>query len=204
MNNQDPRLYSPAIARNCEPIWRVLQTHLPKLGCVLEVASGSGEHIVAFARQAGLGLTFQPSDPDATARASIDHWVASSGLQNVMPTLALDASAAPWPITHADMIVCINMIHIAPWAATVGLMRGAARSLPVKGRMFLYGPHTRDNEHTAASNERFDQKLRERNPEWGVRALKEVCLLAEAHGLEVVTIEAMPANNLVVVFERTT
>lgn len=203
MNGDDPRLYAPAVARNREPIWKMLQTLLPQTGSIVEVASGSGEHIVWFAQQTGPRLTFQPSDPDTAARASIDEWVAASGLSNVMPALALDAAAEHWPIVHADMILCINMIHIAPWAATVGLMKGAARTLSVRGRLFLYGPFKRENMHTCPSNAQFDEHLRGQNSEWGVRDLESVRDLAESYGLKLTTLEAMPANNLVVVFERT-
>ena len=161
----DRRLYAPAVARNREFIWRALQPHLPQQGCVLEVASGSGEHIVTFAQQSS--LTFQPSDPDAAARASIDAWVTVSGLQNVLSALALDAGSSTWPIASADMIVCINMIHISPWTSAVGLFQGAGRILPRGGRLFLYGPYRRNGVHTAASNTEFDLALRARNSEWG-------------------------------------
>ena len=126
----DARRYAPAAARNREPILEVLRQHLPAEGMVLEIASGSGEHIVHFAATAAPGLEFQPSDPVPDARVSIDAWVKASGLRNVRPALALDAASTDWPIARADALLCINMIHIAPWQATVGLMAGAARLLP--------------------------------------------------------------------------
>lgn len=197
----DPRLYAPAAARNREPILAVLQAHLPSRGLVLEVASGSGEHIVHLAR-ACPGLSFQPSDPDAQARASIDAWVAADGLQNIRPALALDATAEPWPITTADAVLCINMIHIAPWAAAVGLVRGAATLLRASGMLYLYGPFRRDGAHTAPSNAAFDRSLSARNPEWGVRDLEAVAALAWSQGFAQPIVEVMPANNLSLIFRK--
>jgi hypothetical protein len=127
---------------------------------VLEVASGSGEHVTHFATVLSADLRFQPSDPDMGARASIDAWVQSAGVSNVLPAIALDASADPWPIQWADAVICINMIHIAPWEAAIGLVRGAARLLPANGLLYLYGPYRRYGQHTAASNEAFDGSLR--------------------------------------------
>lgn len=198
----DDRLMAPATARNREPIGQVLHRHLPRSGLVLEIASGSGEHVVYLAATQGADLTFQPSDPDARARASIDAWVASSGARNVLPAIALDAAAESWPIRRADVVICINMIHIAPWGAAVGLMRGAARLLPVGGLLYLYGPFRRDGRHTAPSNEAFDRSLRDRDASWGVRDLEEVVKLAVLEGFHEPAIEQMPANNLSVVFNR--
>jgi hypothetical protein len=195
------RRQAPAAARNRQPILDVLRPHLPATGLVLEIASGSGEHTAHFA-QALPGLTFQPSDPDSVARASIDDWAASLGLANVRPALALDASAADWPIAAADAIVCINMIHISPWSATVGLIRGAARVLPLNGPLFLYGPYLRAGVPTAPSNLAFDRDLRAGNPAWGLRALEEVTALATAHGFAPPLVTEMPANNLSVVLRR--
>ncbi len=200
---EDVRQYAPAAARNREPIWNVLQRHLPARGLVLEVASGSGEHAVHFARASGPQVVFQPSDPDADARASIDAWVAASGLPNIRPAIALDASVEPWPIAGADVVLCCNMIHIAPWAAAVGLVRGAASVLPVGGLLYLYGPFRREGRHTAPSNEAFDRDfLRARNPEWGVRDLEAVAALAQEAGFAPPLIEPMPANDLSVLFRR--
>ena len=200
--SDDARQYAPAAARNREPIWTVLQRHLPQRGVVLEVASGSGEHAVHFARASGPSIVYQPSDPDALARASIDAWAAASGLPNIRPALALDAAANAWPIACADVVLCMNMIHIAPWSAAIGLIRGAARVLPPGGLLYLYGPFRRDGGHTAPSNEAFDQDLRARNPEWGVRDLEAVADLASEAGFAPPLIEPMPANNLSVLFRR--
>lgn len=198
----DARRSSPAAARNRDPILAVLRRCLPQRGLVLEIASGSGEHITHFARACGPDLIFQPSDPDADARRSIDAWAATLGLANLRAAIALNAAAEDWPIRHADAVLCINMIHIAPWQATEGLMRGAARVLPPDGLLYLYGPFSRDGRHTAPSNERFDQDLRDRNAAWGVRAIEDVTALAIAAGFTPPLIEEMPANNLSLVFRR--
>jgi SAM-dependent methyltransferase len=194
---------APAAARNREPILDVLRRHLPRDGLVLEFASGTGQHVVHFA-EALPSLTFQPSDPNESARASIDDWASTLGLVNVRPALALDASAGGWPVAEADAILCINMIHISPWEATVGLVEGAARTLPAEGVLYLYGPYRRAGHPTAPSNEDFDQDLKSRNPAWGLRALEDVAALAARHGFAAPTVVEMPANNLSVIFKRTT
>ena len=199
----DARLYAPAAARNREPIFHVLERHLPQSGLVLEIASGSGEHVTYFAQNSASGIVYQPSDPDAEARASIDAWVKTLGLDNVRPAIALDAASQDWPISQADAILCINMIHISPWAASLGLMRGASRILPNDGLLYLYGPYRRNGIHTAPSNVDFDRSLQERNPAWGVRDLDEVASLAAEHGFSPPIIEEMPANNLSVIFRLT-
>jgi hypothetical protein len=200
--SDDARQHAPSAACNRDPIWAVLKPHLPQQGLVLEVASGSGEHTVHFAQLAGPQIVLQPSDPDAQARASIDAWGAASGLSNVRPALALDAAAEVWPIKRADVVVCINMIHISPWASTIGLINGAARVLPSSGLLYLYGPYRREGRHTAPSNEAFDGDLRARNAEWGIRDLEAVADLAAASGFAPPLIEQMPANNLSVLFRR--
>ncbi len=192
---------APAAARNRQPILEVLRPRLPARGLVLEVASGTGEHAVHFAA-ALPGLDFQPSDPDADARASIDAWRADSGLPNLRPALALDAAAPAWPIEAADAILCCNMIHISPWASAVGLVGGAGRILPPGGLLYLYGPYRREGRHTAPSNEAFDADLKRRNPAWGVRDLEAVAALAAAAGLAGPEVVQMPANNLSVVFRK--
>lgn len=197
---QDARLFAPATARNREPIANVLRGHAPSRGLILEIASGSGEHIVHFANALSPELTFQPSDPDAGARASIDAWVASSGVSNVLPAVALDVSTHTWPIQRADAVLCINMIHIAAWEAAVGLMRGAGSILQGGGLLYLYGPFRRDGRHTAPSNEAFDRDLRRRNARWGVRDLEMVAQLAGEHGFAFPVVEEMPANNLSLIF----
>ena len=194
--------HAPATARNRQPILDVLQPRLPAEGVVLEIASGSGEHIVHFAA-ALPGLVFQPSDPSAEARASIDDWVQGEGLGNVRAALALDAALDVWPIERADAVLCCNMIHIAPWEAAVGLISGAARLLAEGGILYLYGPYRRGGRHTAPSNEAFDRDLRQRNPAWGVRDLEAVAALAAAQGFTSPEIVDMPANNLSLLFKRT-
>lgn len=200
----DARQYAPSTARNREPIWDVLGPQLPPTGLVLEIASGSGEHTQYFARLAGPGLVFQPTDPSAEARASIDAWTAASSLPNIRPAMALDAADETWPIKHADAVICINMVHISPWSSAIGLVHGAARVLPAGGLLFLYGPYRRDGRHTAPSNEAFDADLRRRNPAWGVRDLEAVASLAADAGFASPLIEPMPANNLCLLFRRGT
>jgi hypothetical protein len=197
----DPRQHAPAAARNRDPILAVLRDVLPETGTVLEIASGSGEHILHFAGSLP-DLTFQPSDPNPEARQSIAAWAAESGLANLRPPLALDAAAPPWPIAAADAVLCINMIHISPWAATEGLMRGAAAILPPGAPLYLYGPYRRAGVPTAPSNEAFDRSLRDRNPDWGLRDLETVAALAASAGFGPPAVTEMPANNLSVVFRR--
>jgi SAM-dependent methyltransferase len=198
---RDPRLFAPATRRNRDAILAVLQRALPPAGLVLELASGSGEHVVHFAAHLP-GLVFQPSDPDPAARASIDAWIAAAGVGNVRAALALDAAAPAWPVPRADAVLSINMIHIAPWAAAEGLVAGAARLLGPGGVLYLYGPYRRGGGHTAPSNAAFDADLRARNPEWGVRDLEAVAALAEAAGFGAPEIVPMPANNFSLVFRR--
>jgi len=197
----ETRLQSPSAARNRDPILSVLRQHLDGVRSVLEIASGSGEHVVHFAA-ALPDVTFQPTDPDGPSRASIDAWVAEGGLANVRPALALDVTAQPWPVAGADAVVCINMIHIAPWAATLGLLRGAALVLPPGGVLFLYGPYRRGGAHTADSNAAFDENLRGRNPAWGIRDLEAVADAAKAEGFGAPAVVPMPANNFSVIFRR--
>jgi Protein of unknown function (DUF938) len=192
---------APAVARNRDPILDVLRRHLPPKGLVLEFASGTGEHVVHFAA-ALPALAFQPSDPNDSARASIDDWVKTRGLANVRPALALDASARKWPVESVAAILCINMIHISPWAATVGLIEGAGDALPAGGVLYLYGPYRRAGATTAPSNEAFDADLKSRNAEWGLRQLEEIEVLAQRHGFAAPTVIEMPANNLSVVFRK--
>ncbi len=194
----DARQHAPATQRNRDVILDVLRRVLPPSGLVLEVASGTGEHALHFAG-ALPGLTFQPSDPDLAALASIDAW--TGGVANIRPPLQLDATAATWPVTTADAVLCINMIHIAPWAAAVGLFAGAARILGPGAPLYLYGPYRRNGAHTAPSNEAFDQSLKQRDPAWGVRDLEAVIALAAAD-FSGPDITEMPANNLSLVFRR--
>ncbi|AFQ51235.1 DUF938 domain-containing protein [Burkholderia cepacia] len=204
-SSSDPsaRLSAPAAERNREPILDVLRRVLPASGSVLEIASGTGQHAVHFA-QALPGLRWQPSDPDAQARRSIAAWVAHAGLANLDEPLAFDVrdAAWPWPASALDAIVCINMIHISPWACTDALFAGASRVLRPGGILFLYGPYRRAGRHTAPSNEAFDQQLRSRDPSWGVRDLEAVVALGLDRGLDCIEVVEMPANNLSVVFRR--
>lgn len=194
------RLQYPATARNRVPLLAAIRSRLPSKGVVLEVASGSGEHVVSFA-QALPSLRWQPSDPEPEARASVAAWVEHEGLTNVEPPIDLDASLGTWPITHADAILCVNMIHISPWEATVGLLAGAGRLLPPGAPLLLYGPYLVDG-HTAPSNLQFDASLRGRDSRWGVRELRDVEREAGIHGLRLVGTVEMPANNLTVEFQR--
>ncbi len=193
--------HAPAAERNREPIAAVLREMLPARGTVLEVASGTGQHAGWFA---GLfpNLTWQPSDPDPAALASIRAWRADTKLPNLREPLLLDAEAETWPVAAADAILCVNMVHISPWAATVGLLRGAARLLPAGAPLILYGPYRRAGTPTAPSNEAFDASLRARNAEWGLRTLEAVTAEAAANGLRFERLFEMPANNLTLVFRR--
>ena len=193
---------APAAARNADAIAAVLAEVLPASGVVLEIASGSGEHALHFAR-AFPQLIWQPSDPDPEALLSISAWAEEAGLPNLRPPIALDAAAEPWTVVNADAIVCINMVHISPWAATQGLMAGAGRVLSAGAPLFLYGAYRQEGVPFAPSNEVFDRSLRSRNPEWGVRRLEDVTAEAERHGLALESVQPMPANNLSVVFRRT-
>ncbi|WP_010238608.1 MULTISPECIES: DUF938 domain-containing protein [Citromicrobium] len=193
---------SPAAQRNREPIADVLADVLPERGMVLEMASGTGEHVVHFAKRFA-HLDWYPSDPDAEARASIAAHVAQARLANVMPPLALDAAASEWPLDAADAILCINMVHISPWQATEGLFAGAARLLPpMDGPLILYGPYLEREVETAPSNLAFDESLKARDPRWGLRDLAEVDALAKRHGFTRTLRVAMPANNLILVYRK--
>ena len=191
--------HAPATQRNREAIREVLARELPAAGDVLEVASGSGEHALYLAA-AFPHLAWQPTDADPVALASIAAWRAEAGVPGLRAPIALDA-AAPWPDVRADAILCINMIHISPWASTLGLFAGAARTLPPGGLLYLYGPYVVDGE-TAPSNRAFDASLRGRDPRWGVRELRDVEAAAAAAGFAARGTVAMPANNLSVIFRR--
>jgi len=193
------KLTSPATARNREPLAAVLQGVLPERGLVLEVASGAGEHAVHFARRFA-DLDWQPSDPDKDALKSIAAHAADAGLPNLRAPLMLDAAGQTWPVDRADAMLCINMVHISPWSACAGLMRGAGRLLDAGAPLILYGPYRRAGVETAPTNEAFDRSLKERNPDWGLRSLEEVAAEAERNGLTLERVVEMPANNLTVVF----
>lgn len=196
---EDSRRHAPATERNRTPILEVLRRTLPPQGLVLEVASGTGQHAAAFA-EALPGVIWQPSDPDPALRDSIRAWAAAATLPNLREPLDLDAASAGWPIRSADAVVCINMIHIAPWDAALGLFAGAERLLPAGGPLLLYGPFQRGGRHTAPSNAAFDADLKARNPAWGVRDLDAV--ERAAAGFTLAEVAEMPANNLTVVLRR--
>ena len=200
-SESDPHIYRPHVARNREPILAVLRRVLLARGLVLEIASGSGEHAAYFAKELS-ALTWQPSDPDAAALASIAAHRADVDLPNLLAPLHLDVTAMNWPIGRADVVVCNNMIHISPWAATEGLIAGAERVLAAGGILFLYGPYKIGGRHTAPTNQAFDEDLRSRNPEWGIRDLADVTALAQRHGFAAPETIEMPANNLSVIFRR--
>lgn len=190
------KLTSPAAERNRDAIADVLERWLPSRGLVLEIASGSGEHVVHFARRLPK-LTWQPSDRQADARASIASWSEGTDL---LPPLLLDAASSDWPIDRADAIVCINMVHISPWSATLGLFAGAARLLGPGAPLILYGPYRRDGVPTAASNEAFDLSLKMRDPAWGLRRVEDLAVLSPAFALT--ELVEMPANNLMLLFRK--
>ncbi len=193
--------HAPATQRNREPILAVLQRVLPRSGLVLEVASGSGEHVVYFASKVQ-HLTWQPTDIAQSGIASIAAHLADSGLANVNPPIVLDAASPSWPVERADAVLCSNMIHIAPFAACAGLMRGAGLVLAPGAPLVTYGPYKVDGRHTAPSNEEFDASLRARNPDWGVRDVNEVVSAAAEHGLQLAERVPMPANNFMLVFRK--
>ena len=202
----DDRSYAPATQRNREPILAVLRRVLPASGAVLEIASGTGEHAVWIAANLP-GLVLQPSDPEPDNRASIAAWTRFTGVANVRAPLAIDVAAPAWEAgegvpSDPAAILCINMIHISPWAATLGLMRGAGALLPPGGVLYLYGAYKRGGAHTAPSNASFDQSLRARDPEWGVRDLDAVSAAAAGAGFAPEEVIEMPANNLSVVLRR--
>ena len=207
MSNSDPdndnaRRVAPAATRNRDAILAVLVRVLPKSGIVLEIASGTGQHAVHFA-QALPGLIWQPSDADEASRASFDAWRKHVAIANLKAPVALDVRVSPWPVPDVlDAMVCINMIHIAPWDAAVALFDGAKQHLSPDGVLYLYGPYKREGEHTAPSNEAFDAQLRATDPAWGVRNLEDVVALAHRNGFALDEIVPMPANNLSLVFRR--
>lgn len=203
MTSSDPsqRQHAPAAERNREPILAVLRRVLPASGLVLEIASGTGQHVTHFAA-ALPELVWQPSDPDAGSRASIAAWTAETGLSNVRAPLDLNVERTPWGVDAAEAIICINMIHISPWTATQALFDGAGRLLGSGGVLYLYGPYRRHGAHTAPSNEAFDQQLRSRNPAFGVRNMEAVVALGEAQGFACVEPVEMPANNFSLVLTK--
>ncbi|MFC3123772.1 DUF938 domain-containing protein [Pseudoroseomonas globiformis] len=197
--NITPRLSAPAALRNRGPILDVLRRVLPEAGLVLEVASGTGEHVAHFAA-ALPGLDWQPTEPTPEGRASIDSW--AEGLPNLRRALPLDAAAPGWPVERADAVLCSNMIHIAPWAAAEGLFAGAARLLPTGGLLALYGPFRFAGHVLERGNADFDASLRARNPEWGLRLAEDVAALGARCGFGAPEVVAMPASNRMLLFRR--
>ena len=197
----DARREAPATARNRDPILSVLRDVLPVSGHVLEIASGTGEHAIHFAA-ASPDLVWHPTDPDDNARASIAAWGEQAELANLRAPLELDAASHEWPITEAQAVVCINMIHISPWTATEGLMAGAARVLESGYPLVLYGPYRREGLTLEPSNAAFDEDLKRRNPEWGLRSVETVRACALDNGLAFDSVVEMPANNLMLVFRK--
>jgi hypothetical protein len=193
--------HAPATARNREPIREVLARVLPTQGLVLELAAGSGEHGVYFAAQFP-ALTWQPSDLDPVALASIAAWRAEAKLPNLREPLRIDVTEPSWPLDRADAVTCINMIHISPWQATLGMLDGVVRlGAPV---LYLYGPYRFGGEFTAPSNAEFDRSLRARDSSWGVRDVRDIEAAASQRGFTLGEIVAMPANNHSLVFRRAT
>lgn len=197
----DARQFAPATARNRDFILPILRRLLPAQGLVLEIASGSGEHALYFAAQLG-ECGWQPTDMDPAAVASIEAWRLQAGPANLLPPLLLDVAAPVWPVTQADALVCINMVHYSPWASTPALFAGAARILPPGGVVFCYGPYKRGGEHTAPSNVEFDAWLKARDARFGVRDLEAVEAEAVAQGFRLEEVIDMPANNFSLVFRR--
>jgi SAM-dependent methyltransferase len=189
--------HAPATERNRDPIAAVLAEELPAAGRVLEIASGTGEHVAAFAARFP-ALEWQPSDPDADALASIAAW--SEGLANVLPPLEIDAATGHFP--DADAILCINMVHISPWEATLGLLAGAGEALPPGGPLILYGPYRRRDVETAPSNEQFELWLKDKDPRFGLRFVEDVSDAAAPHCLKLERLVEMPANNLMLIYRH--
>ena len=193
--------FSAAADRNKDPILAVLQSVLPARGAVLEIASGTGQHVCHFAKALG-GIYWQPTEPDETSREALRIRIREAGLENVAPPEPLDVLAGIWPVAgQFDAVLCINMIHISPWPATTALLRGTAQRLVPQGKLVLYGPFL-ENGQAVPSNLEFDASLRRRNPEWGLRELEEVTRLAATFNLQLQQVVRMPANNLTVVFTR--
>jgi hypothetical protein len=196
-----PRRSAPAALRNREPIADVLAEWLPAEGLVLEVASGTGEHVIHFARRFPR-LAWQPSDLNEDALRSIAAWRDEAGPDNVRAPLAIDVTTHEWPIDRADALLSINMVHISPWTAALGLLDGAARLLPQGGPLILYGPWLKDDVDTAPSNLAFDADLKRRDPAWGLRRVEDFAAEADHRGFALVETRPMPANNLMLLFQR--
>jgi hypothetical protein len=197
----DGKWFTASAERNKGPILDVLARVLPSRGVVLEIASGTGQHVITFAKTFP-GITWQPSDADAELRESIALRVRDEQLPNVNPPVDLDVTRLPWPLQTADALVCINMIHVAPWPATAALFEGAKALLLPQRVLFLYGPYRRYGRHTSDSNVQFDSDLRAHDPQWGLRDLEAVSEVADRAGFALTEVVEMPANNFSVIFKR--
>jgi SAM-dependent methyltransferase len=197
------RRSAPAALRNREAIADVLETWLPSSGLVLEIASGTGEHAVHFARRFP-ALAWQPSDIHPDALESIRAWRAESGLANVREPVVLNAASREWPVGSADAVLSINMVHISPWESALGLLDGAARILRGDGPLILYGPWISDSVETAPSNLAFDSDLKSRDPQWGLRKVEDFAASAAERGLSLLDEREMPANNRMLLFRKGT
>jgi hypothetical protein len=197
----EARRSAPAALRNREPIAGVLRDWLPPSGLVLEIASGTGEHAVFFAEKFP-GLEWQPSDVHPDALASIRAWRDEARVANLREPLVLDAASPDWPVTRADAVLSINMVHISPWRSAFGLIAGASRLLSPGAPLILYGPWLKDGIATVPSNLAFDADLKRRDPEWGLRHVEDFASEAERSGLFLDEFRAMPANNLMLLFRR--
>ena len=199
----DGRWFTGSAERNKDPILTLLKRVLPQTGLVLEIGSGTGQHVAHFAK-ALPELTWQPSDPDHAFRDSIRSWTTVESLGNVRAPIDLEVCRFPWPVTRADAVLCVNMIHVAPWAATQALFSGAKGVLDGGGLLVLYGPYRSFGRHTAASNEAFDARLRATDPAWGLRDLEKVVEVADQAGFRLAEVVEMPANNFGVVLRNDT
>lgn len=195
------RRKAPAASRNRDPITEVLKDWLPPSGLVLELASGTGEHALHFARTFP-DLDWQPTDPDPEALKSIAAWQSDANLANLQPPVKLDARETDWPLRQADAILTINMVHISPWEAALGLLDGAARLLSRGAALILYGPWKEAEAKTAPSNLAFDDMLRARDPRWGLREVETFAAEAQKRGLTLIERRVMPANNLMLLLRR--
>lgn len=198
---QGSRRSAPAALRNREPIAEVLAEWLPPTGLVLEIASGTGEHVIYFTERFP-ALEWQPSDIHPDALASITAWRSASDERNLRSPIVIDAASPDWPIDRADAILSINMVHISPWKSALGLLDGANRLLPSGAPLILYGPWMKQGVATASSNLAFDADLKRRDPEWGLRMVEDFAAAAEERDLKLVDTRAMPANNMMLLLRR--